>query len=118
MQAFLGDKNEGLSLAGFTVAHYDAEPFNPPVGADLIAWVGDNFPYLPGEIPSEPNIKIDGLPAVRVYIPGSPRSNAYEEIYFMWNEVLINIRLQDVDVGANRDFYERILSSFQFAGGY
>lgn len=112
MQAFLGDEDEGLSLASFTIAHYDTPPFNPPEDEDLISWLNSEFSYA-GEIPLEPNMTISGIPAVRVYNPGSQQSLSSEEIYILRDGRLIRISMLDVDIDIQRDLYEDILATFE-----
>ena len=114
MQAFLGQAEEGLTLASFAVVHYESPAFNPPAGVDLISWLNSEFSYA-GEIPEEPNLTISGIPGARVYNPGSQQSPSSEEIYILRDGILIKISMLDVDIEENRDFYENILSTFQFS---
>lgn len=114
MQAFLGQAEDGLTLTTFSVVHYDSPAFNPPEGEELISWLNSEFSYA-GEIPTEPNMTISGIPAARVYNPGSQQSPSSEEIYILRNGFLIRISMLDVDIEENRDFYENILSTFHFS---
>ena len=114
MQAYLGQVEDGLTLATYSVAHYDSPAFNPPEGVDLISWLNSEFSYA-GEIPAEPNMTISGIPAARVYNPGSQQSPSLEEIYILRDGILIRISMLDIDFEDNRDFYENILSTFQFS---
>jgi hypothetical protein len=114
MQAFLGDPDEGLSGAMYQVEHYDSAAFHPPVGVDVISWLNDQWSHNSEYIPSEPNVIIDGVPVVWVSVPGSPMAPSSDEIYVIWNDLLISIRMLDMDADVNREFYEQILSTFQF----
>ena len=115
MQAFLGDEN-ALTLAGFNVNHNDSPVFNPPHGKELTAWLESEFSQMHAEIPDEPNFEIDGIPAVRIYTPGSPMAPSYEDIYFLLEGKLFNIKMLDIDNQDNMQLYEHILESFQIAG--
>jgi hypothetical protein len=114
MQAFLGDPDEGLRGVPFSVVHYDSWAFHPPAGVDVISWLNDQWSYLSEYIPSEPNAIIDEVRAVWVSVPGSPMAPSSDEIYVIWNDLLISIRMLDMDADMHREFYEQILSTFQF----
>lgn len=114
MQAFLGEVESGLTLVSFSVAQPDSPAFNPPEGEDLITWLKSEFAYA-GEIPDETNMTISGIPAARVYNPGSQQSPSAEEIFVLRNGKLIRISMLDVDIEEHQQFYENILSSFQFS---
>lgn len=111
MQAFLGD-GEKLSLAGFTVSHYDSPVFNPPLGSDLISWTKENFSEMFEDIPDEPNMDISGIPAVRILSPQSSMAPSFEDIYYLQKDILFKINMLDVDNEANKELYDQILSTF------
>ena len=94
--------------------HYDTPAYNPPADVDVISWLNSQFSLLPGEIPSETNIELASIPAARIYLPGSPQAYSSEEIYVIWNGMLINIKMHDVDETLHQELYEAILSTFQF----
>jgi hypothetical protein len=81
MQSFLDEAEDELTLTTFSVVHYDSPAFNPPEGEELIAWLNSEFLYA-GEIPAKPNMIISGIPAARVYNPGSQQSPSSEENIF------------------------------------
>ena len=112
MQAFLGD-GENLSLATFTVSHYDSGVFNPPPGTDLASWINENYSEMFEDIPEEPNMVIGGVPAVRLYSPQSPMAPSYEDIWFFHNDILFQINILDVDIQSNRELYDQLLSTFR-----
>lgn len=113
LQAFLGDV-ENLTLAGFSVSHYDSPLYNPPGGTELIPWIREEFAEMHDQIPSEPNMELDGVKAVRITTPKSPMASSYEDIYFILNGKLFKINLLDIDNTDNKKLYDLMLSSFQF----
>ena len=115
MQSLLGNAEEGFTLATFYVLHYDTPEFNPPEGAELTSWLTSQHHVLPEDMPDEPNLVIDGLPAVRVYYPDFQRANAAEEIFVIRDGKLITIRMIDVDVEEHRELYENILTTLRFS---
>ena len=115
MQSFLGDAEEGLSLATLLIAYHDTAAFNPPQGEAWIPWLDNYWSGLSEDIPDEPNLNLGGLPGVRIYTPGSPQAYAAENIFVVKDGKLIQISMIDVDVEEHREFYESILSTFQFS---
>ena len=113
LQAFLGGGDQ-LTLAGFTVAHYDSPMFNPPPGSELASWLKESLSEtdMYEEIPDEANMEIGSTPAVRIYSPGSPMAPSMEEIYYLKDDRLFRINMLDVDIEINRDLYDQILSTF------
>lgn len=114
MQAFLEKPDDELTLATLAIVQFHPDAYHPPEGADLDSYLEEQFPELPGEMPSEPNTKAGSIAAVRVYTPGSPQALSYEEIYFIRDGTLIVIRLLDVDSQENRQLYDNMLSTMQF----
>lgn len=111
MQAFLGD-TEQLSLAMVSVSHYDTPVYHPPAGTELTDWVKAHFTELFAEMPDEPNLEINGAPALRLNSPQSPMAPSFEEIYFIHNGVLLRISMLDVDNEDNKQLYTQVLASF------
>ncbi|UCC63222.1 MAG: hypothetical protein JSV36_21225 [Anaerolineae bacterium] len=103
LQAFTGAKDD-LKMAEFSVTRLALEP---APGTDLIEWVKENFPHHKG-VPDKPNAKVGGIPAVRLYTPGSPQSLSYEEIYFIQEGKAFRIFMYDVDERVNRALYDQI----------
>ena len=112
MQAFLGEGDK-LTLSGINIDHRESPAFNPPAGTELIPWLKSEFSQMHQDIPTEPNYEIDGVSAVRISTPSSPMANSYEDIYFLLDGKLINIKLLDVDNQDNKELYEQILASIQ-----
>ena len=115
MQSFLADSGSGMTMVSLTIAHHDSEAFHPPEGEAWIPWLAENWFYLAEDMPEEPNISLDGHPAVRIYTPGSPQAGSWENIFVMNDGKLINISMNAVDVEGHREFYENILSTIQFS---
>ena len=113
LQSFLGNPEEGLTLVTFMVSQHETPAFNPPVADDWVPWLQETWP-LSEEMPDEPNSTLGGLPAVRIYIPGSPQAYAAEKIFVLKQGKLILIDMVDVDVAAHQEFYGKILETIQF----
>ena len=111
MQAFLGD-GDHLTLAGFSVSHYDTPAYNPPQGTELINLIKENYSEMFEDIPDEPNMDINGIPAVRILSPQSPMAPSYLDIYYLQNDLLFRINMLDVDNEDNKELYDQILSTF------
>ena len=102
MQAFLGEK-ENLTLAQFRVSHFGSPQFNPPPGTDLTQWLGEILVGMDSDLPDEPNLSIDGIPAVKIYNPGSPQAPSFDEIYFIREGKLFQVQMLDVDNQENSE---------------
>ena len=113
IQSLLANAEEGFTLATFQVAYFDVPGFNPPEGEELSSWLTSQNFVLPEDMPAEPNMVIDGLPAVRVYYP-EPRLEYTEEIFVIRNGRLINIRMLHVNVEEHQELYENILTTLRF----
>lgn len=114
-QSLLGNEEEGFTLATFYVLHYDIPEFTPPEGEELSSWLISQHHVLPEDMPDEPNLVIDGLPAVRVYYPNFQQAIAAEEIFVIRDGKLIVIRMINVDVEEHRELYENILTTLRFS---
>ena len=66
-------------------------------------------------MPDDPNMVIDGLPAVRIYYPEFEQGIAAEEIFVIKNGRLITILMIPVDVEEHRELYENILTTLRFS---
>jgi hypothetical protein len=95
-----------------SVSHYDTPVYHPPEGTELTDWVKAHFTELFAEIPDEPNMEINGAPALRLNSPQSPMTPSFEEIYFIHNGVLLRISMLDVDNEDNKQLYTQVLASF------
>ena len=114
LQMFVKNEVGELNLASFSVVQFDPNAHSPADGTDVAAYVEENFPELPGEVPAESNAEIGGVAAARVYNPGSPQALSYEQIYFIRDGKLFVIMLGDGDREEIREFYETLLGTLGF----
>jgi len=114
MQAFLGDPAQGI-LANFRVASLDTPAYNPPEGEDWVMWLKETWSYLSEDMPDETNLTFGGLPAVRIYTPGGGGGSSADNIFVVKDGKLIQISMGGGEVEEQREFYELILSTFQFS---
>ena len=112
-QYFTGEI-EMLSLAGINISSPDSPAFRPPLGADLIQFVKQEFGEAYREIPDAPNMDLGGVPAVRISIAGSPMAPDYDEIYFLHADQLFQINLLEPADEYNSEIYDHFLESFEF----
>jgi len=115
LQSYLGNPAEGLTLVTLMVQHHDTSAYNPPEGEEWIPWLNEKWSYLSEEMPDEPNLTLGGLPAARIYEPGSLQAYPAEHIFVYKDGKLIKIYMIDVDDEEHREFYENILTTFQFS---
>jgi len=108
---FTGTKSD-LTGASFVVTSPSSDAYSPPADTDLITWLKEKFSYQ--EIPNEPNMKLDGITAVKVYTPFSGMAWSQEDIYFLKDNRLFGISILDVDNKDNRKLYDQIISTFKF----
>ena len=113
MQAYLGDPQQGLTLATFCLNHFDTPAYNPPPGTDLVTWVQSEFGFI-GDVPPAPNFTLVGVPAVLVYFPGSPQAFASNDIFVIHNDMLLRFNMVDVDVAVHQELYDNVLASFEW----
>ena len=113
LQTFTGTKPD-LNGVNFQVFHsIYADFYTASEGTEIAAWVNQHFLY--DEIPSEANVEIGGMPAVKIYTPFSGMAWSQEDIYFLNNNKLFQISMLDVDNEENKQLYDKILSSFSFS---
>ena len=114
MQSFVGDPAEGLMLVTFSVASRDTPAYHPPEEGDWVPWLQETWSYLSDEMPGETNQTIGGFPAVQIYTPGGGGGASAENIFVVKNGKLIQISMVNVDTEAQLEFYQLVLSTFQF----
>jgi len=107
--------SEEVSLATFSIMSSDTAAFSPPEGTDLISFVQQEFSERYPEIPGESNMELGGLPALRISIAGSPGVADYQEIFFIKENRLFKISLNDTMNENNMTIYDQILGSFTFS---
>lgn len=112
---FTGTKSD-LTGASFVVFHsIYVDHYSPPTGTDLIEWLNEHYSYYE-DIPDEINMELDGISAVRIYVPKSPMAWSQEDIYFIKRGKVFQISMLDVDNEDNSALYTKILSTFKFLG--
>jgi len=110
---YTGTKSD-LTGASFVVFHsIYVDHYSPPADTDLIEWINEHYSHYE-DIPDEVNMELDGISAVRVYVPKSPMAWSQEDIYFIKNGKVFQISMLDVDNEDNRTLYNQILSTFKF----
>jgi type II secretory pathway component PulM len=112
--AFTVDADQ-LSLATFSIAHYDTQMFNPPAGVDLVEWLQESLANHGLKIPGAPNTAIGGIPAIRIDIPQFPQAFSCSWIYYIKEDLLFQISMIDIDNLQNKALYEKLLSTIEFA---
>ena len=107
----------------FMINYYpDRGSYNPPSGASLISWLKKNELLLSDyKDLDNPNFKLGGIPAVRMYSHGRPQSFNSYRIYFIKDNKLFSIlSLADNDSENSMDaknvemLCSQILSTFEF----
>ena len=107
---------EGAALATLMVMSPDSDVFRPPEGAELAAYVAEQFgDQYPEGVPEAANMELGGEPAIRISIPDSPGVAAYEEIYCMHGRRLFLISLIDTEETDNMAIYAHMLASWRFS---
>jgi hypothetical protein len=109
---FTGEKT---SLASIDILSPDTQAFLPDEGADLVSFIQQERSYMDlDDLPAEPNMELDGLPAVSLLIPGTQGGAAVQIVFFIKDD-----RLFEITMGSNLDennikIYEDFLDSFSF----
>ncbi len=98
------------------IHHYDTPAYNPPEGTDVINWLNANWSGIYENIPDAPNTEIDGIQTVEIYTPQSPQAYSTKSLFFIKNNKLFNIYLNDADEeeSSGLNIYEKIVKSFKF----
>jgi len=111
---YTGTKSD-LTGASFIVFHsIYSDHYTPPADTNLVQWIKENVPHYE-DIPNEINTDIDGIPALKIYIPFSGMAWSQEDIYFIKDNKLFKITLLDVDNEDNRELYDKILYTFKIS---
>jgi hypothetical protein len=103
------------SLGTVLILSPDTKAYSPDEGADLVSFIQQEWSEMGlGEIPDEPNLDLDGLPAVSILIPQSGGGAAAQEVFFIKENRLFKITMVDNLVESNVELYEHFLESFAF----
>jgi putative hemolysin len=108
---FSGPLVEGEHWPVLTVAHYDSEFYDPPVGTDVAQWIADHdIPY--DEIDSQ--VEISGLPAVRLRTEAGPGWYASDSYYVIKDEQLFHILILHTGGQEDWNLYDKFLQGLTF----
>ena len=107
--------DEETSLGTIWILSPDTWAYSPDEGADLVSFIKQEWSEMGlGEIPAEPNLELDGLPAVSLLIPQSQGGAAAQEVFFIKENRLFRITMVDNLQASNAELYEDFLDSFTF----
>ena len=109
---FQEGNDRNTTLSSFSIAQYQTPQFNPPANVELISWIKSNFSELYTNIPEEPNMEIDGIPAVSIKVPSSSSTYSSQDILFIKDNRLFYITLLNPTNKGNQILYDQIISSF------
>ncbi|MCJ7535437.1 MAG: hypothetical protein MUO57_07890 [Anaerolineales bacterium] len=105
--------SEETSLATIWIMSPDTRAYSPAEGTDLISFIQQEWSEMDlGELPAEPNMDLDGLPAVSLSIAQSQGGAAAQEVFFIKGDKLFKITMIDNLVESNVELYEHFLDSF------
>ena len=108
--------SEETSLATIWIMSPDTPAYSPAEGTDLVSFIRQEWSEMNLEgLPDEPNIDLDGLPAISMSIAESQGGAAAQEIFFIKENKLFKITLIDNLVESNMNLYEHFLESFAFS---
>jgi hypothetical protein len=120
-QVMGGNLNEAVTFSGplvqgeqwpiLTVMHYDSDFYSPPAGTDIVQWIADNeIPY--DAIDTE--LKIAGLPAVRLSYEAGPGWGASDVYYLIKDGQLFQIQILHNADQEGGELYNQFLAGFGF----
>jgi hypothetical protein len=107
--------NEGFPLASISITSPDTPAYSPAEGADLVSFIQQEWSWMDlEELPDEPNLDLDGLPAISMAIAASQGGVATQEIFFIKENKLFNISMV-TNPNKKMAYYEHFLESFEFS---
>jgi putative hemolysin len=120
-QVMGGNLNEAVSFSGppveggqfplLQVMHYDSDFYSPPAGTDVIQWIADSeMPY--DAIDTE--LRIAGLPAVRLSYEAGPGWGASDAYYFIKDGQIFQIMILHTGGQEGWELYDKFLTGFTF----
>jgi hypothetical protein len=108
--------NEGFHMASISITSPDTPAYSPAEGADLVSFIQQEWSWMDlEELPDEPNLDLDGLPAISIAIAASQGGAAAQEIFFIKENKLFKITMINNLDERNMAFYEHFLESFEFS---
>jgi hypothetical protein len=104
---------EETSLATIWILSPETRAYSPDEGADLVSFIKQEWSEMGlGEILDEPNMDLDGLPAVSLLIPQTQGGAAAQEVFFIKDNRLFRITLVNNLEESNVQLYEDFLATF------
>ena len=107
--------NEGFPMASISITSPDTPAYSPAEGADLVSFIQQEWSWMDlEELPDEPNLDLDGLPAISMAYVGSQGGASAQEIFFIKENKLFIISMA-TNPNKTMAFYEHFLESFAFS---
>jgi hypothetical protein len=105
--------DEDTSLATIWILSPDTSAYSPDEGADLVSFIQQEWSEMGlGDFPDQPNLELDGLPAVSLLIPQTQGGAAAQEVFFIKDNRLFRITLVNNLEESNVQLYEDFLATF------
>ena len=100
------------------VIHYDTAAYNPPPGSDLNEFVLAQFPFLSDYFPASPNIIIpktsgNDIVGADMTTPSSPQSYGSRYIYYIENDKLFQVSMNDPESTDAAEFYDAWVETYE-----
>jgi hypothetical protein len=110
----LAVEGDNVAAGSFEITYSDTPAHNPPAGTDVTEWVKRYWLEMHADIPDEPNVELDGVPAVQVNDAGSPMAPTAETIYVIRDGKILRIHMLETENESNRELYDQLISGFAF----
>ncbi len=100
------------------IVHYDTATYSPPAGANLNEFVLSSFDWLADYFPASPNIMIpkedsEGIIGADLTTPSSPQSYATRYIYYIEDNKLFQITMNDPESNDAKEFYDAWVGTYK-----
>jgi len=100
------------------VMHYDTDAYNPAPGASLNEVVLAQFSWMSDYFPPSPNIIIpkedsEGIIGADLTVPSSPQSYGSRYIFYIENDKLFQIGLNDPESNDAEEFYDAWVGTYK-----
>ena len=107
--------NEGFPMASISITSPDTPAYSPAEGADLVSFIQQEWSWMDlEELPDEPNLDLDGLPAISIAYVGSQGGASAQQIFFIKENKLFIISMA-TNPNKIMAYYEHFLESFEFS---
>jgi hypothetical protein len=102
-------------MASISITSPDTPAYSPAEGADFVSFIQQEWSWMDlEELPAEPNLDLDGLPAISMAYVGSQGGASAQEIFFIKENKLFIITMA-TNPNKKMAFYEHFLESFAFS---